>query len=149
MRQNIHRHYTPDFAVLLDNGTCFITEVKHSYNDMLDGRVHEKLEAMIKFCENSGMGLLLTNGRHSVNYLRNYPYRRDVEAVIQNKLDEGNGETISFAEFKKIKDKYNLKTVEFLAMVFKNNWGYYSFPFNLTLKSQYSLFRKKVINRLK
>jgi hypothetical protein len=72
-RNDIDYQYTPDFAVLLDDCRCFITEVKFSYAEMLDARVHRRMEALIEFCEKNGMGLLLTNGRYSLNYLANYP----------------------------------------------------------------------------
>jgi hypothetical protein len=148
-RQRTNHWYTPDFAVLLEDGHCFITEVKHSYDDMLDARVHRRMEALIAFCEKHGMGLLLTNGRYSLNYLINYPCSYELEQVLQTKLNERGGRTIFLKEFKEALAQCQAKRIDFLALVLKNNWGYYPYPFKLAPKSYYSAFREKVIDKLK
>lgn len=148
-RHQIDREYTPDFAVLLESGKCFITEIKSGYDDMLDARVHRKLEALIEFCEKNGFGILLTNGTRSIDYLFNYPHNTALEKAIQGKLSERKNRVIFFKEFKELLRLYNASKTAFLALVLKNNWGYYPFPFKLTLHSPYSMFKEKIIDALR
>ena len=148
VRNEIEYQYTPDFAILLEDGRCLIAEVKQSYADMMDARVHRRMEALIEYCEKHGFGLLLTNGRYSLNYLVNYPCTPGLEKELQNRLDERGGRTIFFKEHREILVGHNAKKIELLSLVLKNNWGFYPFPFRLTSKNSYSTFREKIINKL-
>ena len=76
---------------------------------MLDARVHRRMEALIEFCEKNGMGLLLTNGRYSLNYLGNYPCTPGLEKAFQEKLNERGGRTIFFKEYKELLSSYHAK----------------------------------------
>lgn len=147
-KKEIDREYTPDFAVLLENGSCFIAEVKANFRDMLDARVHRRMEALIQFCEMHGMGLLLTNGKCSLEYLIGYPCTPGLEEAFQSRLSERGGRTIFNKEYRDIMAEFGAGTTEFLSLVLKNNWGYYPFPFKLTPHSGYLTFRTKVVEKL-
>ncbi len=147
-RKEIDYHYTPDFAILLKDGRCILAEVKGSYADMLDPRVHRRMEALIEYCETHGFGLLLTNGRYSLNYLRNYPCTPGLEKAIQDKLDERKGRIVSRRECDDILSSYGAKKIELLSLVLKNNWGLYPYPFMLLAQNDYLIFREKIISKL-
>lgn len=148
MRGNKPCEYTPDFAILLDDGSCIVAEIKCSYDDMMDADVQKKMEALIKFCDSSGMGVLISNGYYSIDYLLTHPINRDLEKCIQNKLLEGGGREILHYEFKSICEMYHTTKTDALALILKNNWGYYNYPFKLTLENPNKLFREKIILRL-
>lgn len=139
--------YTPDFAVLLNDGRCFLTEIKGNFEDILDARLHRGIEALIDFCEQYGFGILLSVGLHSFDYLINYSIDTALEKVIRDKLNERGGRTIFLGEFREILDQTGAKKTAALAVILKNNWGYYPFPFKLTPRNSYDVFREKIINK--
>lgn len=147
-RKEIDYQYTPDFAILLKDGRCILAEVKGSYADMLDVRVHRRMEALIEYCEIHGFGLLLTNGKYSLNYLLNYPCTPGLEKAFQDKLDERKGRIILLHECNQLLSSYGAKKIELLSLVLKNNWGLYPYPFMLLAQNNYSIFREKIINKL-
>lgn len=112
---------------------------------MVDAKVHRKREALIEYCTTHGFGLLLTNGRHSIERLLEKEYNKDFENALIDGLNERGGRTIFFNEFKKIQETHHGQWIEFLAIVLKNNLGLYPFPFKLTKKNNYSKFREVII----
>lgn len=146
-RHKIKREYTPDFIVRLLTGECILVEVKN-YEGMVDARVHRRMEALIEYCETHGFGLLLTNGTHSVDRIRNYPYRTEIEAGLLELFENRDNRTIWLHEFKALMTKLNAKKIEFWAIVLKNNWAYYPMPFRLSRYTPYTTFRKFFLDRL-
>ncbi|WP_205514623.1 hypothetical protein [Longitalea arenae] len=115
---------------------------------MMDARVHRRMEALIEFCEKNGMGLLLTDGKYSLGKLKHYPFNSDFEKELRDRLNERNGRTMFFWEYKELMEKYNATKTEFLAIVLKNNWTYYPFKFKLSPKSTYVVFKTKIVDKL-
>lgn len=137
--------YTPDVAVYLDDGQAFLVEVK-DFTGMADERTHKKMEALVEYCHEHGMGVLLTDGRHSIDKLLTRKVDlHDFENELISRMNEGNGRAIFFYEFKEVQKKYNAKWTDFLTLVLKNNWTLYPFPFKLTRKSNCKLFREVFI----
>lgn len=136
--------YTPDFVFFLENNEAVIVEIK-DFNGMTDVRVQRKIEALIEYCKIHGFGLLLTNGFATINYLLSKSCNLEFEKEIIKKLNKNEGRIIFFKEFKLIQKKYNVQWIDFLSMVIRNNLGLYPFPFKLTLKNNYFLFRETMI----
>jgi len=143
-RNNKVAHYTPDFAIFLDNNEAVIVEIK-DLNGMTDMRVQRKIEVLIEYCKNHGFGLLLTNGFKTINYLTTKSCNVEFERKILKKLNENGGRTMFFNEFKEIQNKYNVQWIDFLSTVIKNDLALYPFPFKLTLKNSNIQFRKTMI----
>lgn len=139
--------YTPDFAVHLDNGRCFLAETKGNLDAIMDARLHRGIEQLIGHCRENGFGMLLSCGLQSFDSLSNYPINIALEEIIQDKLNQRGGRTIFLNEFKEILEVTGAKKTEALALILKNNWGYYPFPFKLTPSNPYKLFRETLISR--
>ncbi len=132
--------YTPDFVIFLDNNEAIIAEIK-DFSGMADNRVQRNMEALIEYCMNYGFGLILTDGKYTLNKLLGKRYNVEFEKELLLKLDENGGRTIFLKEFKIIQAKYNAQWSELLTIVLKNNLGFYPFPFKLNRRNNYKLFR--------
>lgn len=139
--------YTPDFVILLDNGGCFFVETKGNLDAIMDARLHRGIEQLIYYCRKNGFGILLSCGLQSFDPLCNYPINTTLEKIIQDKLNQRGGRTIFLNEFKEILKVTGAKKTAALALILKNNWGYYPFPFKLTPSNPYKLFRETLISR--
>ncbi len=136
--------YTPDFAVLLDTDEIILVEIKN-FAGMVDARVHNKIEAMIDYCKENGLGLLLTDGNKSINEILNYDHKKAFEKELEIRLNERNGRTMFFAEFQDLRDRYSATMMDLYSIVLKNNWSLYPFLFKLSNKNPYQKFRKTMI----
>jgi len=136
--------YTPDFAVFLENNEAFLVEIK-DFTGMVDARVHRNIEALIDYCELHGFGLLFTDGKNSINKLLTINYNIEFEKELKLKLEENGGRTIFFEEFKSLQSKFNVKQMEFLSIVLKNNWSLYPFHFKLSNRNNYHKFRTIIL----
>ncbi len=139
--------YTPDFAVLLADGRCFFAEVKANFHDLMDTRLHRSMEKLMNFCQEHGFGLLLSVGSRSFDYIAQQPIHTGLETAIREKLVLGR-RTIFLNEFEQIISQVGAKKIDALAVILKNNWGYYPFPFKLTSRNPYGTFRKLVIEQI-
>jgi len=139
--------YTPDFAVLLSNGKCFLAETKGSLDALMDARLHREIEALIDYCKEHGLGILLNCELRSFDSLSNYPINTTLEKIFQDKLNEKGGRTIFRNEFNEILEMTGARKIEALALILKNNWGYYPYPFKLSPRNPYQVFRATLINK--
>lgn len=139
--------YTPDFMVLLKDGTCFFAEIKAGLEDILDTRLHRHIEQLIHYCKQNGFGLLLYSGNRSFDNLMNCPSDQNLERIIGEKLAERGGRTIFIKEFREILEQTGTRKRDVLTLIFKNNWGFYPFPFKLTPKNPYHIFRDAVLEK--
>lgn len=146
-KNNKEQIYTPDFAVLLNNGSCFLTEIKGNFEDLLDSRLHRDVEQLISFCKQHGFGMLVACGLRSFDYWTNCPLNTDLEKIIQNKLNERGGRTIFLNEFKAILELTGALKKDVLALVWSNNWGFYPFPFKLTPRNPCLVFRETITSK--
>ncbi len=143
-KKGIKLSYTPDFIVFLEDKTGFFVEVK-DLTGMCDARVQRKIEVLIEYCKKYGFGFLLTDCENGIYKLLNYPINQDFENDLKTRLMEKGGRTIFLNEFRMIKNNHTGKWIEFLAIVLKNNWALYPFPFKLSSKNNYKKYRKEII----
>ncbi|WP_292008634.1 TnsA endonuclease N-terminal domain-containing protein [Chryseobacterium sp.] len=139
--------YTPDFAVLLNNGSSFIAEIKGSFESLIDAGVHRNIEQLLSYCQEYGFGLLLSCKLRAFEYFTECSINKKLELKILANFR--NGRRIIFLnEFKAILEETGASKKEALALILHNNWGYYSFPFKLTSTNPYPVFRKTFIEKL-
>lgn len=143
-RNGMQRCYTPDFAILLNNGHSILAEVKN-LSDMAYAVTHRKMEALIEYCECHGFGFLLTNGKYSINKLLTYKYNLAFESALRERLYEPGAGTLYFSEYKDIMEKFKPRYMDLIAIVIRNGWAYYPSVFRLNSKCRYLQFRSKVI----
>jgi hypothetical protein len=144
IKWDVERCYTPDFLVLLKSGKCVLVERK-DLDGMVDATVHRRMEALMDYCKEKGYGILITNGKYSINHLRKYPYNLDLETDLRNILLEKGEKGITYYHYKILMDKHKAKKVEFLSIVLNNNWNYYPYPFRLTPNNIYPRFRERIL----
>ncbi len=134
--------YTPDFAVLLHTDEVILVEIK-CINGMIDARVHNKIEAMIDYCRENGLGLLLTDGNKSIKEILNYEHKEAFEKELEIRLNERNGRTMFFTEFKNLQNRYSATMMDLYSIVLKNNWSLYPFYFKLSKKTHIKSLGKR------
>ncbi|PTT25293.1 hypothetical protein DBR28_18170, partial [Chryseobacterium sp. HMWF028] len=116
--------YTPDFAVLLNNGCSFITEIKGSFESLMDAGVHRNIEQLLSYCQEYGFGLLLSCKLRSFEYFVECPINKKLELKILGNFKDGR-RVIFLNEFKAILEETGASKKEALALILHNNWGYY------------------------
>lgn len=146
-RHGRERHYTPDFAILLDSGQCVLAEAKTLF-EMTYAVTHRKMEALIEYCERHGFGFLLTNGKYSIDRLLAYQHNPDFESTLRERLYEPGAGTLYYSEYNEIFKRCKATYKDLLAIVIKNGWSYYPSVFRLNCRNPYLLFRKKIIEKL-
>lgn len=144
-RNNKEYIYTPDFAVFLESNEVFFVEIK-DYTGMVDARVHRSLEALIDFCSALGFGVLLINGKKTIKYVLDHKFNPLFSDVLKSKLNENQGRTIFFEEFKAIQETYKANWIEFLSIVLNENWSLYTIPFKLVNRNPYQKFRETFLS---
>lgn len=137
--------YTPDFGVYLTTGEFVLVEIKNLPN-MLENRVQTKIEGLMQFCSDKGFGLLLTDGKHTFDYMKKYKLNSKFEKAILKALEDG---TLRKNEVELIKKEYNGNTNELLKIIIRNNLQYKSFPLKLSKDNKNQLFRKVFIQKKK
>ena len=137
------RRYTPDFLILLNNGRVVIAELK-DFVEMTHACLHRRMEALMPFCEDNGLGILITNGRETIQTLINDPYDSRFERELQRLMKEYNNEMITYSDFRGLIKEYQIRMRQFLAIVLNNNWNLYTKPIRLTGKNLYPDFRKVI-----
>ncbi|MEL7409749.1 MAG: TnsA endonuclease N-terminal domain-containing protein, partial [Cyanobacteria bacterium J06558_2] len=119
--------YYPDFLFVLKNGTGIITEVKPIFKMALKKNL-TKCSALKAYCAQNSLGLLVTDGRYSIQQIQRHEVKVDFSNAILEKLRQGN---INWTEYKKIKDQFNPSRDDFVALVLKNKLFWKLSPFLL------------------
>lgn len=130
--------YTPDFGIYLTSHEFIIAEVK-DLPGMLDHRVQAKTEALMEFCSDRGFGLLLTDGRHTVDELRKVKVNRKLEKEILAALDVN---VIRKEQCREIMERCAATRDQLLKTIIRHNLKFRPFPFKLQPGSGYSVFRQ-------
>lgn len=142
-RQRRRQIYTPDFGIYLKSGEFIITEVK-DLPGMLDYRVQLKTEALMDFCSKRGFGLLLTDGRYSVDKLLKTKINRKFERKILAAL---NDNILRKRECKEIMEYCNATQNELLKTIIRHNLKFKPFPFKLQYGNDNRIFRQVFLEK--
>ncbi len=126
-RSKIRKDYTPDFGVFLDTNEFVLVEIK-DLPGMLENKVQMKIEGLIDFCSQRGFGLLLTDGKNTIDTINrakdNKGLEQDIMALIKNGL-------IRKEECQQLMKKNNASLMELYKIVLHNKLKYRSYPFHL------------------
>lgn len=141
-KNKIH-YYTPDVTVLLDDGRCFIVEIK-DFSGMVERKVHNKFKALIKYCQIKGMGAILTDGRNDFSIILSHQPNVAFERALKERL-ENNPSNVFYPELKMIRTKYNATNMEICRAIVFLNLSFYRSPFMIQ-KSNNSIFCEELIN---
>jgi len=130
--------YTPDFGVLLDTNEFFIVEIKDLCG-MLENKVQMKIEGLMDFCSKKGFGLLLTDGKNTINKIKKIKCNRKLEKEILSAIA---GNILRKKQCDEIMKRYKSTQPELLKIILKNNLKYRSFPFKLQHGNRNEIFHR-------
>ncbi|MDY6938199.1 MAG: sigma factor-like helix-turn-helix DNA-binding protein [Cyanobacteriota bacterium] len=119
--------YYPDFLFVLKNGTGIITEIKPVFKMALQENL-TKWSALKAYCSQHGLGLLVTDGRYSIQQIQRHEVKPEFSSYVLEKLCQGN---MNWSEYKKIKEQFNPSRNDFVALVLKNKLVWKLSPFFL------------------
>ena len=125
--QRISSFYYPDFLLVLKNGTGIITEIKPIFKMALRENL-TKWSALKAYCVQHGLGLLVTDGKYSIQQIQRHEVKPDFADSVLAKLRQGN---IGWTEYKKIKEQFNPSRDDFVALVLKHKLVWKLSPFFL------------------
>lgn len=135
--------YTPDFGVFLDSKEFVIVEVK-DLSGMLKNRVQMKMEGLMNFCSTRGFGLLLTNGKETIDIFRKIKCNRKLEKEI---LQVTHDHIIGRNECNALIKKHGASRNELLKIILKNHLTYRAYPFKLQTGKRNELFHQVFIQK--
>lgn len=136
-------NYTPDFGVYLTTGEFVLIEIKNLQH-MLENKVQAKIEGLMQFCSDKGFGLLLTDGKHTINHVTKYKLNRKLENALLKAI---HNTILRKDEFELIKKEFKGTNNELYKIIIRNNLKYTSFPFKLSANNNNELFRHVFINK--
>lgn len=135
--------YTPDFGLYLNTNEFVLVEIK-DLPSMLESHVQAKTEALLGFCSGKGFGLLLTDGKYTIDKLRkvryNYKLERHLLKAINNNILRGK-------QYLEIMRNCPHSQSELLKVVIKHNLRYKTFPFRLQHENENKIFRQVFIEK--
>lgn len=126
-RNKIRKDYTPDFGVFLNTGEFVLVEIK-DLPGMLENKVQMKIEGLIDFCARKGFGLLLTDGKNTIDKINKAQTNKELEHDIMSIIRNG---IIRRDEYKELINKHNATPMELYKIVLHNKLKYRSYPFHL------------------
>lgn len=120
--------YYPDFLFVLKSGTGIITEIKPVFKMALRENL-TKWSALKAYCAQNGLGLLITDGRYSIQQIQQHEVKSDFSNSVLEKLRQGS---INWTKYKEIKEQFNPSRDDFVALVLKNKLFWQLSPFLLS-----------------
>lgn len=137
------RTYTPDFGLYLNTKEFILVEIK-DLPSMLESRVQAKAEALLDFCSQKGFGLLLTDGKQTIDKLKKTKYNYKLEKLL---LKEIENNILRKNQYNEITQNCPHSQIELLKVVMKHKLKYKSFPFKLQHGSKNEIFRQVFIEK--
>ena len=128
--EEMNRYY-PDVFFLLHDGRGIVVEIKPVFKMALQRNL-VKWSALRQFCSERGFGLLVTDGRHSIQQVQHRDINPDFVKAILAALQHG---PLSWKEYKGIKDRYGVGKNEFVALILQKRLVWELSPFSLSKPS--------------
>ncbi|MEM8718115.1 MAG: hypothetical protein AAGE84_02245 [Cyanobacteria bacterium P01_G01_bin.39] len=88
-----------------------------------------KWSALKAYCQQQGWGLLVTDSRYSIQQVQRHQIKQDFADFVLNRLHQ---KSLNWAEYKKIKERFNPSGSDFVALVLKNRLVWQLSPFYLS-----------------
>ena len=120
--------YYPDILIVLQGGKGIVIEIKPVFKMALNINL-KKWTALKYFCANNGLGLLITDGRYAIQQVQRNEINPQFAEDVFSALGKG---PLTWNEYKRIRDKHNVKRNDFLALVLKNRLIWQLNPFKLS-----------------
>jgi DNA-binding CsgD family transcriptional regulator len=127
------RNYYPDLFFSFDDGRGVVVEIKPRYQMALYQNLI-KWSALYKFCASNGLGMLVTDGKRPFQKLQNLELPPGFEENLLKTLSNSEIGSLSWKEYKQIRDLYNASWIDFVAVIIKNRLVWSLQPFVLKRK---------------
>ena len=124
--------YYPDVLFVLRDGRGIIAEIKPVFQMALEENL-QKWSALRRYCAQRGWGLLVTDGRHSIQDVQRHEVDPEFERAVLLALADG---PISWKEYRPIKEAFQPKRDDFVALVLRNRLVWRLCPFQLSFETQ-------------
>lgn len=122
--------YYPDVFVVLNDKRGLIVEIKPVFQMGLY-RNQLKWKALDDFCRQKGLGILITDGRLSIEFLREYSVHAQYMQAVIARLGKG---TLGWREYVAIRDQFAIGRSDFVGMIVQNKLHWQLQPFELRLE---------------
>jgi len=99
--------------------------------------LHENLtkwSALDKYCVQNGWGLLITDGYRSIQKFQQHEFSMEFQTALLTTLENSRDGTISWIEYRRIRDQHSATWSDFLAVILKNGLVWSLQPFVLKQK---------------
>lgn len=124
------RHtYYPDVLIILSDGRGLVVEIKPVFQMALEQNL-AKWGALRKFCAKAGLGLLVTDGRRSIQQAKRHRVKPDFEEAVLSSLQHG---PLSWVGYRQIKDQFEPGRDDFVALILRHRLAWQLSPFRLSL----------------
>ena len=124
------RIYYPDVFFVFEDGRGVVVEIKPRYQMAL----HENLtkwSALHQYCVQNGWGLLITDGSRSLQKLQQHEFDVEFQTALIMALENSKDGTLSWSEYRSIRDQHNATWNDFLAVILNNGLVWRLQPFVL------------------
>lgn len=119
--------YFPDVFFALIDGRGIVAEVVPSQGMALQSN-WVKWSALKTFCRHNGYGLLVTNGRKSIQEVSRQEIRPRVRQQVLDALDNGS---LNWSQYKQLRHQCAIKTSELYALIIQERLRWQPRPFCL------------------
>lgn len=143
-RGKIKDTYTPDFAVYLVTGEIIMVEIK-DLPGMTDHRVQTKMQGLIKFCADKGFGILLTDGKNTIDKLLKVKCNKTLEKSVLTALKDNN--CILKTECREMTKTCEATQNELLKVILKNDLRHRASKSVIRPVNRNTVFRHVFINK--
>lgn len=120
--------YYPDILLVLKNGKAIVVEIKPVFKMGLKRNLN-KWTALKLYCHQHGFGLLVTDGRYTIQQIQKHKVKLNFANAVLNKLQQGS---IGWSEYREIKEQFCPSRNDFIALVLNNKLVWKLNPFYLS-----------------
>ena len=132
----VARTYYPDVFFVTEDGRGVVVEIKPRYQMALYENL-AKWTVLRKFCFQNGWGLLVTDGKRSIQKLQQHEFSVEFQTALLRALANSQDGSLSWNEYRSIRDQYNATWNDFLAIILKNRLIWNLQPFMLKMREKY------------
>jgi hypothetical protein len=104
-----------------------VVEIKPVFQMALKNNL-AKWTALRQYCAEKGFGLVITTGTTTIQQVQQSPIRPEVEVAI---LEELAKSSLSWSQYDELRQKFEIKRNEFLALVLRHRLDWRLKPFTL------------------
>jgi DNA-binding CsgD family transcriptional regulator len=123
----------PDTFFLLQDGRGVLVEVM-SWDLMALHAYWDKFNALRLFCFKQGWGLLITDGRKSLQQIKQHPIALPFQTALLEALANAENGSLSWNEYKVVRDTYHGTHKDFIAIVLTQRLIWSLDPFTIRSK---------------